>query len=124
MGQVVVITGCADGMGRHVAKMLAASGHSVAGFDVDAGGIASLARELKDIGGDHALEAIDITDRPAITAFRDQILPPTVHLNNPDPECDMDYVPNTARKAKVDVCMSNSMGFGGQNDSLIIRRPE
>lgn len=74
MGQMVVITGLADGMGRHVAKMLAKSGHSVAGFDMDAKGIASLASELKDIGGDHLLETIDITDRPAILKFRDQVL--------------------------------------------------
>ena len=74
MGQIVVITGCADGMGRHVAKMLAADGHSVAGFDLDAGGIASLKKELTEIGGDHLLETINITDRPAITKFRDQVL--------------------------------------------------
>ncbi len=74
MGQVVVITGCGDGMGRHVAKMLAATGHSVAGFDVDSKGIASLVEELKEIGGDHLLETIDITDRPAIKTFCDQVL--------------------------------------------------
>ena len=60
----------------------------------------------------------------SILAIRDQILPPTVHLNSPDPECALDYIPNVPRRAKVDVCMSNSMGFGGQNDSLIIRRAE
>jgi len=74
MGQVVVITGCADGMGRHVAKMLAAAGHSVAGFDVDSKGITSLVKELKEIGGDHLLKVIDITDRPAIRKFSDQVL--------------------------------------------------
>jgi short-subunit dehydrogenase len=74
MGQIVVITGCADGMGRHVAKMLAQTGNSVAGFDVDSGGIKSLEKELKEIGGDHLLEAIDITDRPVIARFRDRVL--------------------------------------------------
>ncbi|MBN2079783.1 MAG: SDR family NAD(P)-dependent oxidoreductase [Spirochaetes bacterium] len=74
MGQTVVITGCADGMGRHVATMLAAAGHRVAGFDVDSEGIASLEKELKEIGGDHLLEVIDITDRPAILRFRDRVL--------------------------------------------------
>ncbi len=74
MGQIVVITGCADGMGRHVAKMLAQAGHSVAGFDVDSGGIKSLEQELREIGGDPLLEAIDITDRPAIARFRDRVL--------------------------------------------------
>lgn len=74
MGQVVVITGLADGMGRHVAKMLAQAGHCVAGFDMAAKGIASLASEMKGIGGDHLLETIDITDRPAILKFRDRVL--------------------------------------------------
>lgn len=81
MGQIVVITGCADGMGRYVAKMLAVAGHSVAGFDVDSGGITSLEKELKGIGGDHLLETIDITDRPAITKFRDQVLARYGHVD-------------------------------------------
>ena len=81
MGQVVVITGCADGMGRHVAKMLAAAGHSVAGFDVDSKGIASLVEELKEIGGDHLLETIDITDRPAIKTFCDRVLARYGHVD-------------------------------------------
>ena len=81
MGQIVVITGCADGMGRHVAKMLAAAGHSVAGFDVDSGGITSLEKELKEVGGDHLLETIDITDRPAIAKFRDQVLARYGHVD-------------------------------------------
>ena len=59
-----------------------------------------------------------------ILAIRDQVLPPTMNLQNPDPECPLDYVPNAARKARVDVCLSNSFGFGGQNDTLIIRRFE
>lgn len=74
MSQVVVITGLAEGMGREVAKMLAASGDSVAGFDVQADGIASLADELREIGGDHLLTTLDICDRPGILSFRDQVL--------------------------------------------------
>ncbi len=56
-------------------------------------------------------------------AFRDGIVPPTINLEHPDPECDLDYVPNVARRATVDVALSNSFGFGGHNSSIIIRRP-
>lgn len=56
-----------------------------------------------------------------IQALADQVLPPTINLEEPDAECDLDYVPNQARPAKVDVVMSNSFGFGGQNSSLVIR---
>lgn len=55
-------------------------------------------------------------------AIRDGKLPPTMNLHTPDPECDLDYIPNTARETQVDVCLSNSFGFGGQNDTLVIRR--
>ena len=48
------------------------------------------------------------------------IIPPTINLLDPDPDLDLDYVPNTARKMAVDICLSNSFGFGGQNDSLVI----
>lgn len=64
-----------------------------------------------------AVEAI-----ACVLAIRDQKLPPTHNLTNPDPECDLDYVANAARDAGVDVCLSNSFGFGGQNDTLIIKR--
>ena len=57
-----------------------------------------------------------------VLAIRDNVLPPTVNLENLDPECDLDYVPNRARPAKVDVVLSNSFGFGGQNDSIIVKR--
>jgi 3-oxoacyl-[acyl-carrier-protein] synthase II len=57
-----------------------------------------------------------------VLAIRDGRIPPTINLNDPDPECDLDYVPNAARPRKVDVALSNSFGFGGQNDTLIIRR--
>ncbi|MCC7145786.1 MAG: beta-ketoacyl-[acyl-carrier-protein] synthase family protein [Phycisphaeraceae bacterium] len=63
-----------------------------------------------------AVEAIT-----CVLAIRDQVLPPTINLHQPDPECDLDYVPNTARKAKVETCLSNSFGFGGQNNTLVIR---
>jgi 3-oxoacyl-[acyl-carrier-protein] synthase II len=69
------------------------------------------------LGGAGGLEA-GIT----IMALRDQVLPPTINLDNPDPECDLDYVPNHARKAAINVALSNSFGFGGTNGSLIFRR--
>lgn len=102
MGQIVVITGCADGMGRHVAKMLAAAGHSVAGFDVDFQGITSLGEELKEIGGDHLLETIDITDRPAIKNFCDRVL---------------------ARYGQVDTVLSNvGIGFFGPFEEVNLEK--
>jgi 3-oxoacyl-[acyl-carrier-protein] synthase II len=69
------------------------------------------------LGGAGGLEA-GIT----ILALRDQVLPPTINLANPDPKCDLDYVPNVARKAPLNVALSNSFGFGGTNGSLIFRR--
>jgi 3-oxoacyl-[acyl-carrier-protein] synthase II len=59
----------------------------------------------------------------SVLAIRDQVLPPTINLHDPDPECDLDYVPNEARDARVEVVISNSFGFGGTNGSLIFRRP-
>jgi len=50
------------------------------------------------------------------------IIPPTINLDNPDPECDLDYVPNKARETKVDVALSNSLGFGGHNATIVMRR--
>jgi 3-oxoacyl-[acyl-carrier-protein] synthase II len=55
-------------------------------------------------------------------AIKDGVVPPTINYEHPDPDCDMDYVPNTARKANVDVCMSNSLGFGGHNASLVVKK--
>lgn len=57
-------------------------------------------------------------------SIKNQIAPPTINLENQDPECDLDYVPNTARNMKIDVAMSNSFGFGGTNGSLIFKRYE
>ena len=69
------------------------------------------------LGGAGGLEA-GIT----LLALRDQILPPTINLENPETDCDLDYVPNTARKAEVEFAMSNSFGFGGTNGALLFRR--
>ena len=54
-------------------------------------------------------------------AIKDGVVPPTINYENPDPDCDLDYVPNTARETKVRVCMSNSLGFGGHNASLVVK---
>jgi 3-oxoacyl-[acyl-carrier-protein] synthase II len=57
-----------------------------------------------------------------VLAIRDRKIPPTINYIDPDPECDLDYVPNEARDVEVNIALSNSFGFGGQNDTLIIRR--
>jgi 3-oxoacyl-[acyl-carrier-protein] synthase II len=69
------------------------------------------------LGGAGGLEA-----GISVLALRDQILPPTINYENPDPACDLDYVPNKARKAEVVYSISNSFGFGGTNASLLFKR--
>jgi len=58
----------------------------------------------------------------SVLAIHNQLAPPTINLQNPDPQCDLDYVPNTARQMKIDVALSNSFGFGGTNGSLVFRK--
>lgn len=57
-----------------------------------------------------------------VMTIRDGMIPPTINYQNPDPECDLDYVPNEVRKAKVDIAISNSLGFGGHNSTLAFKR--
>jgi len=71
------------------------------------------------LGAAGAVEAIF-----SILAIRDQISPPTINLDNPDAECDLDYVAHAAREMKIDVALSNSFGFGGTNGTLIFRKPD
>ena len=60
----------------------------------------------------------------SVMAIRDDIVPPTIGLTTPDPDCDLDYTPLTARKKTVNVAMSNSLGFGGQNATLLFKKME
>lgn len=75
----------------------------------------SMTGHLVSAGG--AVEAI-----ASLLAIRDGILPPTINLERHDPDCDLDYIPHRARESKVDVVLSNSFGFGGQNTALVLRR--
>jgi 3-oxoacyl-[acyl-carrier-protein] synthase II len=88
--------------GEHAGKVAVSSTKSMTGHLLGAAGV---------------VEAIF-----SILAIRDGVAPPTINYQTPDPECDLDYVPNTARKMKIDVALSNSFGFGGTNGSLIFRR--
>ena len=69
------------------------------------------------MGATGALEAIF-----CVQAVREGILPPTIHYETPDPECDLDYIPNQAREKKIDLAISNAFGFGGHNAVLVVRR--
>jgi 3-oxoacyl-[acyl-carrier-protein] synthase II len=88
--------------GEHAAKLAISSTKSMTGHL---------------LGGAGGLEA-GIT----VLALRDQILPPTINLDKPDPDCDLDYVPNQSRQAPVEYALSNSFGFGGTNAALLFRR--
>ena len=71
----------------------------------------------------HLLGAAGVVEAVlSILAMRDGVAPPTINLDNPDPECDLDFVPNTARQMRIDVAMSNSFGFGGTNGTLVFRK--
>ena len=58
----------------------------------------------------------------SVLVLRDQIIPPTINLENPDPDCDLDYVPGTARKAEIRYVLSSSFGFGGTNACILLKR--
>jgi 3-oxoacyl-[acyl-carrier-protein] synthase II len=91
-----------NAFGEHARKLAISSTKSMTGHLLGAAGV---------------VEAIF-----CLLAIRDGVVPPTINLHNPDPDCDLDYVPNTARNMKVDIALSNSFGFGGTNGSVIFRR--
>ncbi|HEX9067754.1 MAG TPA: hypothetical protein VF807_03215 [Ktedonobacterales bacterium] len=97
-------------------------------------------KAIKTVFGDHAYK-VAISSTKSMTghmvgaaggveasisalALREGIIPPTINYHTPDPECDLDYVPNTARKAPLTIALSNSMGFGGHNATLVLKRYE
>jgi 3-oxoacyl-[acyl-carrier-protein] synthase II len=88
--------------GAHAHKLAVSSTKSMTGHLLGAAGV---------------LEAV-----MCVLAIRDQVAPPTINYVTPDPDCDLDFVPNTARQTRIDVAMSNSFGFGGTNGTVILRR--
>jgi 3-oxoacyl-[acyl-carrier-protein] synthase II len=88
--------------GEHAQKLAVSSTKSMTGHLLGAAGV---------------VEAIF-----SVLAIRDNVAPPTTNYQHPDPDCDLDYVPNSARPMKIDVAMSNSFGFGGTNGTLVFRR--
>ncbi|HEX5651029.1 MAG TPA: beta-ketoacyl-ACP synthase II [Steroidobacteraceae bacterium] len=101
LGDIAETVAIKRALGDHARKVAVSSTKSMTGHLLGAAGV---------------VEAIF-----SILAIRDGVLPPTINLENPDPQCDLDYVPLTARQAPVRVALSNSFGFGGTNGSLVFR---
>jgi 3-oxoacyl-[acyl-carrier-protein] synthase II len=104
IGDAIETTALKRAFGEHAKKIAVSSTKSMTGHL---------------LGGAGGLEA-----GISVLALRNQILPPTINYENPDPACDLDYVPNTARKAEVSYALSNSFGFGGTNASLLFKKWE
>jgi len=102
LGDVAETKAVKRAMGDHASTVAVSSTKSMTGHLLGAAG---------------AIEAVYAT-----LAVKHQVAPPTINLDDPDPECDLDYVPGTAREMKIDVAMSNSFGFGGTNGTLIMKR--
>ena len=101
-GDIAEVQGIKSTFGEHAKKLMVSSTKSMTGHLLGAAG---------------GVEAIF-----SILAMRDNVIPPTINLDNPGEGCDLDFVPNTARQFKLDVALSNSFGFGGTNGTLIFQR--
>jgi hypothetical protein len=101
LGDIAETIAIKRALGDHASKVAVSSTKSMTGHLLGAAGV---------------VEAIF-----SILAIRDGVLPPTINLENPDPQCDLDYVPLTARQAPIRYALSNSFGFGGTNGSLVFR---
>jgi 3-oxoacyl-[acyl-carrier-protein] synthase II len=102
-GDVAEVCAIKTALGGHAHKVAVSSTKSMTGHLLGAAG---------------GVEAVF-----TVLAIRDQVAPPTINQFTPDPDCDLDFVPNQARSMKIDVAMSNSFGFGGTNGSLVFTRP-
>jgi len=102
VGDVAEVQGIRGVFGAHADKLMVSSTKSMTGHLLGAAG---------------GVEAIF-----SVLALRDNVVPPTINLDNPGEGCDLDFVPHTAREAKLDVVMSNSFGFGGTNGTLVFKR--
>ena len=100
-GDVIETRAVREVFGDHAERLAVSSTKSMIGHTLGAAG---------------GIEAIF-----CVLAIRDGVAPPTINLENPSPDCDLDYVPNTAREMKIDLALSNSFGFGGTNGSLVFR---
>jgi 3-oxoacyl-[acyl-carrier-protein] synthase II len=102
LGDRAEVAAIKSAFGEHAYKMAVSSTKSMTGHLLGAAGV---------------VEAIF-----CVLALRDQVAPPTTNYENPDPDCDLDFVPNVARPMRIDVAVSNSFGFGGTNGTLVMRR--
>jgi 3-oxoacyl-[acyl-carrier-protein] synthase II len=102
LGDIAETIAVKRAFGEHAKKLAVSSTKSMTGHLLGAAG---------------GIEAVFTT-----LAVHEQVAPPTINLVNQDPQCDLDYVPNAARKMKIDVALSNAFGFGGTNSTLVFKR--
>ena len=103
-GDAAEVQAAKGAFGAHVSKIAMSSTKSMTGHLLGAaGGIETIFTAL---------------------AIRDQVAPPTINIQTPDPECDLDFVPDTAREMKIDIALSNSFGFGGTNGTLVLKKQD